>query len=581
MSAASTRSRALLAGLCVLAFSMLVPAALGPVSPSTADASPARSVDYAELPLGFVPNRGQHHESVRFAAQGAGFAFFFTKREAVLSFSKGKRSTALALRFLGASPGVRLEVSRRLVGKVNYVIGSDRARWHTNLSTYGELRYRGLWPGIDLVLRGANGQLKYEFHVAPGAHVSAIRLAYRGASLLAVARSGALKIRTPLGVITDTAPRSYQQVAETQVAVPSSYSLKGRRGYGFALGGYDRSRPLVIDPGLLYSTFLGGSAGEAGYGLAVDPSGSAYVTGYTFSGDFPTMLGSFDPSHNGDGDAFVTKLDPSGSTLLYSTYLGGGSFDQGASVVLDSSGNAHVVGQTMSADFPTTLTAYDTSLDGPSDGFVAKLGSTGSALVYSTYLGGSSFDAGEGITLDASGNAYVGGLTDSADFPTTLGAFDSNLDGGRDAFVTKLNPTGSAPLLYSTYLGGSGREEGGATDVAVDPAGAAYVTGTTDSGDFPTTPGAFDMTHNGGRDAFVTKFDPAGATLVYSTYLGGGGSRDEGYGITLDAAANAYVAGLTDSGDFPTTLTAFDPTFNGSFDAWVTKLNTTGSALAY
>jgi hypothetical protein len=354
--------------------------------------------------------------------------------------------------------------------------------------------------------------------------------------------------------------------------------LKGRRQVGFAVATYDTSLPLVIDPVLCYSTYLGGNSADEGRSIAVDSSGSAYVTGYTFSTDFPTTTGTFQTTtFGGSTDAFVTKLNPTGSALVYSTYLGGGYYDFGHGIAVDASGNAYVTGDTSSTDFPTTAGAFQTTLGGIRNGFVTKLNPSGSAQVYSTYLGGSYSDAGLGIAADRSGNACVTGLTFSTDFPTTAGAFQPTFGGGGsiDAFVTKLNPTGSAQV-YSTYLGGSGGDEG--LGIAVDASNNAYVTGFTQSTNFPTTSGAFQPTFGGYNDAFVTKLNATGsAPLVYSTYLGGS-DFERGFGIAVDTLGNAYVTGVAGT-NFPTTSGAFQTTFGGIIvDAFATKINPTGSA---
>ena len=353
---------------------------------------------------------------------------------------------------------------------------------------------------------------------------------------------------------------------------------------------------------VIYSTYLGALESDQGFGIAVDADGNAYVTGATLSPNFPTTLGAFQMARTGSTfyDAFVTKLDPTGSALVYSTYLGGTDDDVASRIAVDAAGNAYVTGYTFSIDFPTTAGAFQRQLGSASpsvpilqarrDAFVTKLNSTGSALVYSTYLGGSQEDSSSGIAVDAAGNAYLTGVTACADtsrppyncennFPTTAGAFQPAFGGASDAFVTKLNPTGSA-LVYSTYLGGVAFDWG--FGIAVDADGNAYVTGSTYI-DFPTTLGAFQPVlpdRNGGA-AFVTKLDPTGSALVYSTYLGGGGGDAGGRGIAVDATGNAYVMGWTTSPNFPTTLGAFQPTLGGGDDVFMTKLNPTGSALAY
>jgi hypothetical protein len=334
-----------------------------------------------------------------------------------------------------------------------------------------------------------------------------------------------------------------------------------------------------------YSTYLGGSSWEESLGIAVDSAGSAYVTGTTWAETFPTTSGAFDENFNGFGDAFVTKINATGSALVYSTYLGGTDFDYGeGGIAVDSAGNAYVTGTTYSGDFPTTPGAFDTSYDYESDLaeiFVTKLNAAGSALGYSTYVGGSSKDLSwGGITVDSAGSAYITGQTLSPNFPTTPNAFDTtyNSDGKEDAFVTKLEPAGSA-LVYSTYLGGLEWDRG--WGIAVDSAGHAYVSGYTISINFPTTEGAFDPSKNGGHDRYVTKLNIDGSAQVYSTFLGGSTTESGWGGIAVDSAGSAYVVTPTASNDFPTTAGAFDTSHNGFWDVAVTKFNAAGSALIY
>src|SRR5215208_6646147 len=526
---------------------------------------------YGKLPLSFVPNEGQStDEAVRYYAQGAGYGFFFTKEGATLSFAEGKgRGHALGLDFLGANPHATLTARKRLPGKVNYLVRDDPAKWQQGLPTHAELLYGGLWPGIDMAARGEGGKLKYEFLLQPGSSVEDVRLAYRGAEGLSVGAGGQLLGRTALGVLKDAGPLSYQRMGGERVPVESRYKLEGDGSYGFAVGAYDPRYPLVIDPGLDYSTFLGGTTEDSGVGIAVDGEGRAYVTGTTLSANYPTTPGAFDTTFNGREDAFVTKLNASGSALAYSTFLGGSDLDQGLGIAVRE-GRVYVTGRTESPNYPTTPGAFDTTFNGNRDAFVTKLNASGSALVYSTFLGGSDLDQGESIAVDREGRVYVTGLTQSADFPTTLGAFDRTFNGPNDAFVTKLNASGSA-LAYSTFLGGSDIDLGG--DIAVSGRGSAYVTGFTGSADYPTTSGAFDTSYNGSIDAFVTKLNASGAALAYSTFLGGS-DQDEGLGIAVDGEGRAYVTGQTRSANYPTTPGAFDTTFNGNRDAFVTKLRT-------
>jgi hypothetical protein len=423
-----------------------LPQPQSPTSSGQSKATTDRAAhSYAKLPLSFVPNAGQADKQIRYYAQGGGFSFSFTDHKATLAFEKGDRGHALEMRFLGANPQAKPTALDRGHGRVNYLVGS---RHQTNLPTYHQLAYRDLWPGIDMVFRGKGGKLNYEFHLRRGADPSDIRLAYKGAEGVSLGASGALLVDTPIGTLRDSRPQSFQRIDGRRVPVDSRYALAGN-SYGFAVGHHDRDRPLVIDPSLAYSTYLGGSSGDDGFGIAIDSQGAAYVTGLTSSTNFPTTTGAFDTSANG-GDAFVAKLNPAGSSLAYATYLGGSSGDGGEGIAVDSLGAAYVTGFSFSTNFPTTTGAFDTSANGGfGDAFVTKLNPAGSSLAYSTYLGGSSSDEGSDIAVDSLGAAYVTGLSDSTNFPTTAGAFDASANNDFDAFVTKLNTAGSS-LAYST-----------------------------------------------------------------------------------------------------------------------------------
>ncbi len=343
----------------------------------------------------------------------------------------------------------------------------------------------------------------------------------------------------------------------------------------------------MIDPTLVYSTFLGGSLWDTANGIAINASGDAYVTGKTVSTDFPTTAGAFQRTIGGRAsDVFITEMNSTGTALVYSTYLGGSSDDEALGIALDASGDVYVTGWTSSSNFPTTAGAFQTTFGGGhDDAFVTKVNPTGSALIYSTYLGGSTYDEGHGIAIDASGDAYVTGLSYSSNFPTTAGSYQTVLGGYDDAFVSKLNPAGSA-LLYSTYLGRSSYDEG--ESIAVDALGDAYVTGLTYSPNFPVTKGALQTASGGGFDAFVSKLNPAGSGLLYSTHVGGRKNLDGfAYGIALDTSGNVLLSrGLTYSSNFPITAGAFQtapggPSGAGFNDAFVVKLNPLGTALVY
>jgi beta-propeller repeat-containing protein len=575
-------------GVPALSLPASAPSTQSPPANVPAKAEQRATHAYDKLPLAFVPNRGQTDKRVRYYAQGAGHGFYFTPEKTVLTFTKKEKGVALHLTPVGASPSTRLVAGERAPGKANYLIDSEH---HRNLPTYRELAYRNVWPGVDLVFRGQGGTLKYELRVQAGADLSKIGLAYGGADGVSVGKGGNLLIQTPLGTLRDSHPRSYQRIGGKHVPVDSRYAVKHGNAYGFALGSsYDPRHPLVIDPGIEYSTYLGGSGSDRADGVAVDGAGNAYVTGRANSG-FPTTAGAFDTSSNGpsgSGDAYVTKLNATGSALEYSTYIGGATGgDSGLAIAIDGTGSAYITGYTGSTDFPTTAGAYDTTYNaasGAANAFVSKLSPDGSALDYSTYLGGFNtsgfFDLGSGIAVDATGAAYVAGDADSTNFPVTPGAFDTTQNGSSDAFVTKLNPAGSA-LVYSTFVGGTSFDS--STALAVDGSGNAYIAGYGTSTNYPTTPGAFDTSYNQGWDVFVTKLNASGTSLSYSTYLGGA-TYDEARGITVDGAGSAYVTGHTFSSGYPTTAGAFDTSYDnsvGGSDAFVTKLNASGGALSY
>jgi beta-propeller repeat-containing protein len=561
----------------------LIPLAGGPanvkLTPQRTAAGPQIQASYGKLPLAFEANRGQTSAKVDFLARGEGYTIFLTRREAVLRLQSPQQKRAtVSVGLAGANQHPRVLARQRLPGNVNYLLGSDPRRWHTNVPTFAEIAYRSVYPGIDLEYHGNHGRLESDFVVRPGANPEAIAVRLSGAKDLRITRGGNALVRVHRGTLVLHKPLAYQDVDGRRAVIDSSYVLRGGQ-IGFSLGRYDTSKQLVIDPILFYSTYLGGSDEDAGLSVAVDAAGNAYVDGRTISADFPTTPGAFrTTAPGGRFDVFVSKLNPTGSALVYSTYLGGSSDDVSRAIATDGVGNAYVTGFTSSGDFPTTPAAFDTAQNSL-DAFVTKLDATGSALVYSTYLGGSGGDGGQAIAVDPSGSAYVTGATNSADFPTTPGSFQSSSPNGSDAFVTKFDPAGSS-LLYSTYLGGAtGGEQG--NGIAVDAVGATYVDGFTGSTDFPTSPGAFQATTGGSDDGFVTKLNQTASVLLYSSYLGGSGA-DVAHAIALDTSGNAFATGDTLSTDFPTTPGSFQPSPGGGvFDAFVTKVNVGGTGLVY
>jgi predicted MPP superfamily phosphohydrolase len=484
--------------------------------------------------------------------------------------------------FIGENPSTVITGEHRLPNNNNYFIGNDPLNWQTNVPNYQSVTYNNVYPGIDLKYYANKNGLKYDFIVNPGADFSQIQVHYTGISELSVTSNGALQVETRFGVISENTPLVYQKIGGVTHEIQGRYVLRSSNVFGFMIEGYDPLIPLVIDPAIVYSTFLGGTGDDHGYNIAVDANGSAYISGITDSSDFPTTPGAYDTTFNGRLDIFVTKLSPSGKTLVYSTFIGGADLDFTYNIAVDTHGSAYITGGTVSSDFPTTPGAYDTTFNNDEDGFVTKLSPSGNTLVYSTFLGGGSdkrdIEAGEGIVVDVDGFAYISGTTDSSDFPTTPGAYDTALNGITDGFVTKLSPSGNT-LVYSTYLGGYSYEWFGV--ITVDGNGSAYITGITDSSDFPTTPGAYDTALNGHSDVFMTRLSPSGNTLIFSTFLGGTSNESRADSLALDAMGYTYIAGYTDSIDFPTTPGAFDTTYNGHGDVFVTKLSPSGKTLVY
>jgi hypothetical protein len=553
--------------------------------------------------LRFEPNQGQTDARVKYLSRGLGYSLFLTSSEAVLALRKSaaqRKSSktapeVLRIGLVGANSQARVEGEEKLSGRSNYLIGNDPKKWRTNVPAFGKVWYRDIYPGIDLIYYGASQhQLEYDFVVAPNADPKAIGLRFEGADRLALNENGDLIVRLKGGgQVIHHAPIVYQQLGGSRHIVSGRCVLRSANAIGFEVAAYDRSRPLYIDPTLVYSTYLGGSGngsfGDFAKGIAVDANGFAYIAGEADSANFPTTASAFQTTNKAfsmsEVNAFITKLKTDGSGLVYSTYLGGSSGDLAGGIAVDANGDAYVVGQATSKDFPVTTGAFQTTQNGIQNAFISKLKPDGSGLVYSTFLGGSGNDMGHAIAIDSSGFAYVTGEISSTNFPTTAGAFQttnhaaSNLD---NAFVTKLKADGSG-LVYSSYLGGNAANLGDAGfAIAVDASGFAYLTGGTGSTNFPTTTGAFQLTIKGPENAFVTKVSTDGTALSYSTYLGGN-SDDFGQGIAVDSAGSAYVAGATGSTTFPTTPGAFQTTraTGSSQNAFVSKLKPDGTGLVY
>ncbi len=531
------------------------------------------------VPLFFIENQGQAHSSIKFMSKGSGVTAWFSAQEA--QFRMGGAS--VRMEYEGANPDARVEGVDALPSHANFLIGA-REDWRMDVPTYRGIRYRDLYPGIDMTYGGSGRDFKSEFIVAPGVDTSRIRMRYFGTGDLRIEESGELVIPLNAGArkgegqgareLREQAPTLYQEYNGQRVPVEGRFVLLDGRGVGFAVGKYDLARPLVIDPVLSYSTLLGGSGSDAVTALAVNSAGSAYVAGFTDSFDLPAAS----PEQNvnaGGNDVFVAKLNPSGNGLLYCTYLGGAGDDRAYGIAVDASGSAYIAGTTTSTNFPVRSPLQST-LGGGRNAFVAKLNAAGNVLVFSTYLGGNGSDTAYGVALDSTGNAYIVGDTTSTNFPST--GVQRTYHGAQDAFVSKLSADGSR-LIYSTYLGGGSVEHGAA--IAVDLSGSAYVTGSTFSADFPVA-NAFHAANAGGQDAFVTRLSADGNTLLFSTFFGGSGGTvgypEAGLAIALDGQGNAYVTGVTSSQDFPG-LHALQSTLRGFTDAFVSKMSASGALI--
>jgi hypothetical protein len=615
--------------IAVLCLALLLPGTgrATPVAPS----APAvqADLDWGRMPVYFIENQGQVDERVAYYVQGSDKTLYFTAEGVTFALTAppGEPSAAgrvegrwergagppvsrlasarwrfsntetpirwaVKLDFLGANPGVRPVAEERQETVISYFKGRP-VQWRAGLPTYARLVYRDLWPGIDLIYQGTANRLKYQFVVHPGADPAQIRLAYRGASGVAVNDAGQLEVTTPLGGFADDTPVAYQEVGGQQDAVAAAYDLaptpiqgEGVR-FGFALGPYDPTRTLVLDPAVLvYCGYIGGLGEDQGRGIAVDGAGQAYVTGWTQSSEatFPVVGGPDLAYNDGYADAFVAKVRADGSGLVYAGYIGGADKDKGRGIAVDGAGQAYVTGYTYSDEttFPV-VGGPDLTYNGSRDAFVAKVRADGSGLVYAGYIGGSDAEFGVGIAVDGAGQAYVAGDTWSteATFPV-VGGPDLSYNESIDAFVARVRADGTG-LDYCGYIGGSDNDF--AEGIAVDGAGQAYVTGWTGSyhGSFPVTVGP-DLTFNGGWDAFVAKVRADGSGLDYCGYIGGNyTTSDIGYGIAIDGVGQAYVTGTTESGqtnNFPV-VGGPDLTYNGSGDAFVAKVRADGTGLDY
>jgi len=556
----------------------------GPAVAATGD---ARSIvdRYGKLPLYFEPVGDSTATGRTFIARAAQYLIAVSREGARLALrprpSDPSVTATLELRFVNLDARASIAGADPQDARIHR-FGGAAGRTHVDVPTFGSVVVSGVYAGVDAVFHGNGRALEYDLVVAPAADPSLILLRVDGASQLSIDDDGDLALETAVGVVKVQRPVAYQQTPQGRAAIESRFVLAGARDVRIAIGDYDSSRPLTVDPVVSYATWLGGIGGEQANAVAVDAAGNAYVAGWTTSTDFPLATPYDRTLSKYDTDAFVSKLNAAGTALVWSTYLGGSSnstpsTDRAVGIAVDSAGNAYVIGTTSGSDFPVTANAYQRGVPGGAS-FVAKLGPAGNALLYSTYLVGAT---ASGIAVDASSNAYVAGSA-TPSFATTPGALRTVAGSGSTGFVLKLNPTGSAPV-FATYLGGTGGDA--ATSIAVDAQGYAFVGGWTWSSDFPLV-NAFQATARGGREGFVAKVDATGTRLVYATFLGGA-LDDQVNAIAIDAKGSAYVAGETYSWDFPVKngfqmQKAGARLVNSSVgNAFVAKLEPAGNALAY
>jgi hypothetical protein len=570
-----------LAGLAVLVTS----------SPSRTAAPAIRSARapaaaYGELPIGFEPNRGQSSPAARFLARGPGYGLFLGPDRAVLSLEAPggaavgppRRDAALALDFLGANPHPEVTGAKQLGGEVNYIYGDGRP--DVSAPTFGAVRYAGLWPGIGMRFYGNRGHLEYDFDLAPGASAGEIGLRFRGQRSAKLAADGTLLLRLGSRLVTQPPPRAFQVVGGARRPIPSHYRLGPEGSVTIAVADYDHQRPLTIDPQLDYSTYLGRGILGWATSIAVGRGGSAYLTGSTPSSHFPRTLGTF-PAKPKRRAAFVTKINRSGTGIVYSTILSGRSGSHGGAIAVDAAGDAFVAGSASSTDFPRPRGSFIPAKAGREGAFVAKLDPSGRHLLYAAYLGRRGGSSGvSGLAIDHAGNAYVTGMTGARHFPTSATAFQPTdpHEHGAVGYVAKLNPAGSR-LLYSTFLSGT-RQRDLLEAIAVDRSGHAYLTGWAQSRDYPTTRGAFQTRLSGPyhEGILVTKLNRTGTKLGYSTFISGG-QNEAGTAIAVDGRGRAYIAGETESTTYPTTRGAYQEKLRGSRDFVVSALSPDGRRL--
>ncbi len=525
-----------------------------------------------KIPLYFVKNDGQLKDDVKFYVTGNKNGILF-KEDGVYLLLRNESSEVVRIAPLNSNKEFEIIGEEKNEGKVSYFIGNSPEKWKRDIPTFRKIRYKEVWKGVDITFYGSGSNLEYDILVKPGADISKISFAIERVKELELSENGELVFKLPSGkIIYQSKPYIYQEIDGKIIEVEGSYIIKrenGKKCFSFALKSFNSSYPLIIDPTLIYSTYLGGSNYDGGYGISIDPEGNVYIIGQTFSSDFP-VSSPIKGNKSGYYDVFVTKINPEGNSIVYSTFIGGSGYDYGYAIGVDSSGNAYITGYTESSDFPTQNPAQKNN-SGGRDVFVAKINSEGNFLVYSTYLGGSGNDYGYGIATDGRGNAYVTGLTYSTDFPTKNPIY--GYSGYGDIFLTKIASNGN--ITYSTYFGGTNNDY--AYGIAVDPSENVYLTGATYSTDFPVKN---PVKERGGLwDSFLVKINSEGKQVILSSFIGGS-DNDYGTGIAVDPLENVYITGYTSSPDFPT-QNPLQESNAGNYDTFVTKISTSENSILF
>lgn len=580
-----------------LSFILIMVAALLALTMAPVVADGTVGMEVSRIPLVFIENQGQKSTEVLYHADAAGHSIYFMPDAVV--YATGNDNTqsgsVIEISVVGQNAQVLVEGLDSLPGTANFFLGNDPGKWISSVPTFGQVRYGNAMRGVDIVYYGTQGMLKRDILIAPGIDPGKLTFQYSGQDSLSIDRGGNLMVKTATGTLLEAAPVCYQVIQDKQIPVACEYIVLGESLVGFRVGAYDVSYPLVIDPVLDFSSYLGGYWDDQGYAVAVDSLGSAYVTGKTWSTDFPITWWKqvYNDTNIGGYDVFVTKFEPDGLMLNYSTYLGGYNDDSGQGIAVDSAGNAYITGYTLSCNYPV-VRAFQPTINsgcGPcsdADAFVTVLNPDGNDLIYSSFLGGNMTD--HGWAIDLNGTVDINGTTDvvivgdtgSWNFPTTEGAWDRVFNGTWDAFVTGISYNGTiSNISFSTFLGGDGSDR--AYGLAIhNGTGDIYVTGETNSWNFPTI-SWLSNTIKGSTDAFVTHFDPVASTPISSTYLGGNG-KEAGNDIAVDNPGYFYVTGYTQSTlRFipPPPFKAFQNTLKGFQDAFVTKFNPAGNSLNY